>query len=624
MSNQLQKDVRVTYIPAVIGQAFRSAYDYSTVEHVCHLVPPAPPPGTTTSYSHDAQGNLIPVYHYPNGSIGFGGPITQVCQDEVVIHHVAPQPYVAAVPAQTIYDYNLGWNAGARSVQILGGDGFVSAQFPGGAVGAFMGMSNHLTYSYVDLSHAWYVSHGHARVYENGVMVHDYGLLDGGDRLRIDRLAGVVRYYVGDTVEYTSAVPNNAVVFMNVVLYAGYDFVYNPEIGSGIGWSAGHFIPLTGAAHNTGATVNQAITTFEPLTGYSTFFSGSAASFEAMTGHGTNHFFDDIEGMAFQPMTGFGQGPGFLLPSFAISSPSFSPLEVYRGHGLTGTIGNTGPEWDTDGPVSFRPLIGLGWDHAGGGTFDVDPAGLYGSTLLPLIGYGSAFEGNDHAYMVTQIGLFDSQVPATELIVVMNSEIGIVSTMLVSRQFLASLISTITMTPSMSTSAILTALMSSTITVDSTFPTTGETSIWVVNADTKASTQYEDFDFNSYAKIGDTYYGMAPGGLYALEGDDDDGVPVNAMISLGKRNFGTTFLKRMANAYVGISTSGTMYLKVFVEGREWVYKIRNNDPNLQAQRFDLGKGLRATYFELELHNAGGADFELDTVEFVAAVLQRRI
>ena len=44
----------------------------------------------------------------------------------------------------------------------------------------------------------------------------------------------------------------------------------------------------------------------------------------------------------------------------------------------------------------------------------------------------------------------------------------------------------------------------------------------------------------------------------------------------------------------------------------------------KTQRYDLGKGLKANYYEFELFNQNGCDFELDSVEFLALPSGRRI
>ena len=148
--------------------------------------------------------------------------------------------------------------------------------------------------------------------------------------------------------------------------------------------------------------------------------------------------------------------------------------------------------------------------------------------------------------------------------------------------------------------------------------------VWVLNAETMGATRYEGFEFNSYAKIGNSYYGCAADGLHLLEGDTDAGDPVRAMVSFGKQDFGTTTLKRISNAYVGLRSDGKLFLKVTAEGSDYLYAARDYDENRKVQRFDIGKGLCANYIEFELYNEDGDDFELASVEFAAVPVSRRI
>ena len=148
---------------------------------------------------------------------------------------------------------------------------------------------------------------------------------------------------------------------------------------------------------------------------------------------------------------------------------------------------------------------------------------------------------------------------------------------------------------------------------------------WVVNAETSASSVYEGFAFNSYAVIGGQLYGARSDGLYLLEGDDDDGVPIRASMSFGSTSFGTAMLKRMESAYIGVSSAGTMYLKVILkDGENYTYAARRSDGFQAQQRFDVGRGIRASHLTFELYNSDGCDFELNTVTFVAAELTRKV
>ena len=145
-----------------------------------------------------------------------------------------------------------------------------------------------------------------------------------------------------------------------------------------------------------------------------------------------------------------------------------------------------------------------------------------------------------------------------------------------------------------------------------------------LNLENGGTTRYEGFDFNSYAKIGPSYFGCKADGIYQLDGDTDAGAPIRSMVSFGKQSFGTSALKRITNAYVGVSGQGRLFLKVLAEGREYTYAQRGYDEHLQVQRFDTGKGMRVSWLEFELYNADGEDFELASVEFAVVPMNRRI
>ena len=184
-----------------------------------------------------------------------------------------------------------------------------------------------------------------------------------------------------------------------------------------------------------------------------------------------------------------------------------------------------------------------------------------------------------------------------------------------------------------SSSALLYAIMNSAVLGVTQSPITADTGdgaganteTWVLNMDSGATSIYESHQFNSYATFDGVAYGAKSDGLYRLEGDTDAGLPIRASMSFGKHNFSTDKLKRLEAAYIGASSAGKMYLKVRLsDGKEYTYVTRLNGSALAEQRIDVGRGMRATYFEFELFNSDGCDFELDTVEFVAVELSRRI
>lgn len=157
------------------------------------------------------------------------------------------------------------------------------------------------------------------------------------------------------------------------------------------------------------------------------------------------------------------------------------------------------------------------------------------------------------------------------------------------------------------------------------FDDQGETGgeAWVVNTATRATTRYDRYGFNSFAAIGGRHYGARADGIYLLEGASDANRPIKSGIALGQHDFGTQALKGIDAVYAGVSSVGTLFLKVGDGRTHYTYRARRNDPHMKVQRFDVGRGLRTNYFTFELTSEADA-FELDSVTFHVLASQRRI
>lgn len=149
---------------------------------------------------------------------------------------------------------------------------------------------------------------------------------------------------------------------------------------------------------------------------------------------------------------------------------------------------------------------------------------------------------------------------------------------------------------------------------------------WVMNTKNFAVTEYQNFPFNSFCKIGSAYLGANSEGLYVLEGADDAGVNIDATFSLGVTDFGSDKLKELDSIYLGFKLDGGMLVKTISEdGVERVYTVTGDTTKLHTKRVHpLAKGLRAMNWQLELANVDGEDFEINTVEFMPIVLSRRV
>ena len=150
----------------------------------------------------------------------------------------------------------------------------------------------------------------------------------------------------------------------------------------------------------------------------------------------------------------------------------------------------------------------------------------------------------------------------------------------------------------------------------------GSFTTWAMNTRTGAVSEYADFTFNSFAKVGRRYVGASEDGLYSLLGDTDAGESIVSRIRGGFLQFGGTQLSRLKEAYIAARGEQEWVLRVLT-GDGAVYNYRVTNRSMRSTKVHMGKGQRARYFAYELISAG-ADFDLDTLEFVPIVVQRRV
>lgn len=150
----------------------------------------------------------------------------------------------------------------------------------------------------------------------------------------------------------------------------------------------------------------------------------------------------------------------------------------------------------------------------------------------------------------------------------------------------------------------------------------GSFTAWAMNARTGAVSEYTNYEFNSFAQVGGRYIGASSDGLYDLMGDDDAGEDIIARLRGGFMQFGGTHLSRLKAAYIATRGEGDFVLKIETADGV-VYNYETSTRNMRSTKVHMGKGQRARYFNFELISSG-QDFDLDTLEFVPIVVQRRV
>jgi hypothetical protein len=148
---------------------------------------------------------------------------------------------------------------------------------------------------------------------------------------------------------------------------------------------------------------------------------------------------------------------------------------------------------------------------------------------------------------------------------------------------------------------------------------------YAMNTETDALTEYQAYGYNSFAKIGDSYYAASPSGIFELAGNTDNGAEISAAVTLKNDNFGDSRLARMAGAYLSADIADDLRFGVNVNGNTYQYEVpADGVRGLVSRRIDTVKGEKALYWQMAVSNVGGADFTISAIEPVIKKLGRRV
>lgn len=151
---------------------------------------------------------------------------------------------------------------------------------------------------------------------------------------------------------------------------------------------------------------------------------------------------------------------------------------------------------------------------------------------------------------------------------------------------------------------------------------------WVLNLRKKGLTEYTGFSFNSYTDMGNEVLGANDSGLFRLTktADDDAGIAIDAVVRTGKETFGTTFNKRVPRIYAGYASAGSLnFITITSKDGRRVYLLPDNGmANVQQRRVPVGRGPKSPYWQFEVANIAGCDFQLENLQVYPEKTHRRV
>jgi hypothetical protein len=140
----------------------------------------------------------------------------------------------------------------------------------------------------------------------------------------------------------------------------------------------------------------------------------------------------------------------------------------------------------------------------------------------------------------------------------------------------------------------------------------------VINIMTKAVTEYEQFDFNSFTDFADTQLAAhADGNIYELTGDDDAGTDIAAMFKTGDADLFKNGPMRIGDIMVLRKSAGDITLTI--QGDQDTNKVKDydiegsDDAFPHTRRVTAPKGIRWRLLNIEVDNQDGADFDVNQI-----------
>jgi len=137
-----------------------------------------------------------------------------------------------------------------------------------------------------------------------------------------------------------------------------------------------------------------------------------------------------------------------------------------------------------------------------------------------------------------------------------------------------------------------------------------------------AVSQYGNFNFDGLVEMNGVPLAFGKDGIYVLEGDDDDGQPIQALLEF-MTDMGSERQKRLRSCYLGCEADGDLRLVLRNdEGnvREYVF---THEPMQHSARVAVGRSGRGRYWTFAIENIDGCYFCVDTVDAVVTVMRRK-
>jgi hypothetical protein len=569
---------------------------------------------------------------YSSGGSGInaGGSIQGTFTQRLIGYDPFGNPiyeYVREPVYRESYDLNPGWNSRAYCPEAIWPSMYLSFR-AGAVVGAVVGLTANpaATAGYEDIILGWMVLDGTAYIVARGLVIHSVPvattLPDAGkynrdvDALTIIKKRNKVEFYLTSITgqggngftKIAEATMSEPVTYVSAALYLGGDTISN-EVLEYPDFVEADLPALRGGIFEA-ADYAYVLGQFPSLTGqiFEQDFTVVSGSFPALTGligdEDVTLMLGDLPALTgeIESYSDTGAVPEFNY-TFGVFPALAGAMMVYDEEFATVA-------------ASLPALGGLISEAA-------DPTIVRG--ILPAL--RGAIQEEEFADRLTLVSfgyIAGRAIIRPTVLVVMNSSAEVVGVLTLEEIQSMLLESDVEAVSNATLTEIIYQLLSSTMSAaDVASLQRDGMSVWALHMDAMGSTQYQNYDFNSFMTLDGKTYGVNTTGIHLLGGDTDDASAITASVDFGSLSFDTNNRKAVPYVYVGMSSSGKTVLKVESDGRTYYYTARDSTELMKTHRFELGRGLRSNFYGFTLV-ATGKTFDLHNIEFFPLELKRRL
>jgi len=343
------------------------------------------------------------------------------------------------------------------------------------------------------------------------------------------------------------------------------------------------------------------------------------ATFPALAGFGgyiTSYGSGEAE---FPALESYAEG-GLYVPT--LTNYGYATLPRLVSSGILGTISYI------DGSTEFPAMLAKGGEGEYGEGEAEFPSfvssGIYDAT---------PFERKLYSFCYT----LDAFGRRPVFVVILDNSGQIIDTITGSHIYISQLLASMQVTDNFTVIGSFLASFNTSIMTDDVFiATSGEAAaldnvvaldntarVWVVNIDTNATSQYDNYGYLSFYTYEGKNYGIARDGIYELTGSTDNGIEIDTLVDFGRSDLGSIYKKRVTSAYLGLNSSGKLSLIVNTDGQTRTFLMKDSSTTMTKQRINMGSELSGYYWNYILKN-NGYNFDLENIMFEIMQLNRRL